>query len=70
MGPRLAASERLKTRPVKNKANSGSEVELGDIVSRAWSKVGKEIGHTRTMETVNMASCRAELELGIITVGP
>ena len=28
-------------------------MELGDIVSRAWSKVGKEIGHMGTMETVN-----------------
>ena len=47
-------SEGLKTWPVRDKAwHSRADLVLGDIVSRAWSKVGMEIGHTRTMETVN-----------------
>ena len=53
-GPKFAASEGMKTWPVRNKAwHSRSDLVLGDIVSRAWSMVGKEIGHTRTMVTVN-----------------
>ena len=43
---------------------------LGDIISRAWSMMGKEISHTRTMETVNNGYLWTELELGVITVGP
>ena len=54
MGPQLAASERLKTWPVRDKAwHSRSDMERGNMVSRAWSKVGKELGHTGTIETVN-----------------
>ena len=54
MGPELAASERLKTWPVSDKAwHSRADMVLGDIVCGTWSKVCKEIGHTRTMETVN-----------------
>ena len=63
MGPELAASERLKTWPVRDKAwHSRTDVVRGDIVSRAWSKVGKVIGHTRTMETVNNGYLWTELE--------
>ena len=47
-------SEGLKTWPVRDKAwHSRADLVLGDIVSRAWSKVGKEIGHTGTMEMMN-----------------
>ena len=39
---------RLKTRPAQGKASSRSEVELGNIDCRTWSKVGKESGPTGT----------------------
>ena len=68
-GPELTASERLKTWPVRDKAwHSRTDMVLGDIDSRAWSMVGKEIGHTRTMETVNNVYLWTELELGVITI--
>ena len=55
--------------PVRDKAwHSRADMELG--ISRALSKAGKELGHTRTMKTVNTAACRSEQELEIITVGP
>ena len=45
MGPSSQLA-RLKKRPAHGKASSRSEVELGNIDCRSWSKVGKGIGHT------------------------
>ena len=59
MGPSSQIA-RLKIRPGQGKASGRLEVELGNIDCRTWSKVGKEIDHTRTMDTVNTATCRAE----------
>ena len=53
-GPEFAASEGTKTLAVTDKAwHSRADMVQGVIISRTWSMVGKDIGHTRTMETMN-----------------